>query len=136
MLVRGGRPEDPELREGAFFGPALIEVDDVDAPIVQQEVFGPVQTFEVFEDEADAIRRANATGYGLAAAVFTRDDVRARRVARAIRVSSIWFNTWGLGSQMVGGEPVKQSGYGTLNGPAGVEEFQTLKRYGLAAPRV
>jgi betaine-aldehyde dehydrogenase len=44
-LVRGGIPEEPELRDGAYFRPALIEADNVDVPIVQQEVFGPLQTF-------------------------------------------------------------------------------------------
>lgn len=77
IIVRGGPVTDPDLAGGAFFRPALIEVDRVDVPVVQQEVFGPVQTFEIFDDEADAIRRANATEFGLAASVFTADDLRA-----------------------------------------------------------
>ncbi|MGW1211197.1 aldehyde dehydrogenase family protein [Streptomyces sp. NPDC002499] len=48
VLVRGGVPDAPELRDGAFYRPSLIETDDVDVPVVQEEVFGPVQTFEVF----------------------------------------------------------------------------------------
>jgi betaine-aldehyde dehydrogenase len=134
VLVRGGVPEEPELRDGAYFRPALIEADDVDVPIVQQEVFGPVQTFEVFEDEADAIRRANATEFGLAAAVFTGDDLRARRVGRELRVSTVWLNTFGLHTQQMAGTPVKQSGYGSLAGSAAVEAFQNTKRYGTAMP--
>ena len=135
VLVRGGAPTDPRLAGGAFFRPALIEVDSVDAPLVQSEVFGPVQTFEVFEDEADAISRANATEYGLAAAVFSGDETRARRVARELRVGSVWLNTWGLGTQQLAGDPVKQSGYGSTAGSAAVETYQHLKRYGTAGPR-
>jgi betaine-aldehyde dehydrogenase len=134
VLVRGGIPEEPELRDGAYFRPALIETDHVDVPIVQQEVFGPVQTFEVFEDEADAIRRANATEFGLAAAVFSADDLRARRVGRELRVSTVWLNNFGMHTQQMAGTPVKQSGYGSLAGSAAIEAFQNTKRYGTAMP--
>jgi betaine-aldehyde dehydrogenase len=60
-------------------------VEDVSTDIVQQEVFGPVATFEVFDTEADAIGRANATEYGLAAGLFTDDINISRRVSREIR---------------------------------------------------
>jgi acyl-CoA reductase-like NAD-dependent aldehyde dehydrogenase len=135
VLVRGGVPTDPALAGGAFFRPALVEVDDVDVPLVQTEVFGPVQTFEVFDDETDAITRANATEFGLSAAVFSRDDLRARRVARELRVGSVWLNTFGLTTQLMAGDPVKQSGYGATAGAAGVEGYQHLRRYGTAEPR-
>jgi betaine-aldehyde dehydrogenase len=62
--------------------------------IIQQEIFGPVATFEVFDDENDAIERANATEFGLAAGVFTRDVDRARRVSREINAGTVWTNTW------------------------------------------
>ncbi|MDQ0778760.1 betaine-aldehyde dehydrogenase [Streptomyces aurantiacus] len=135
VLVRGGVPADPELAGGAFFRPALIEVNDVDAPVVQTEVFGPVQTFEVFDGEADAIRRANATEFGLSASVFSRDEYRVRRVGRELRVANVWLNTWGIGTQLMAGDPVKQSGYGSAAGSAAVETYQHLKRYGAAQPR-
>lgn len=134
VLVRGGPPEDPALAGGAFFRPALLEIDDVDVPVVQQELFGPVQTFEVFDDEADAVRRANATEYGLAASVFTGSDLRARRVGRAIRAGLVWFNAWALLSEHFEEAGVKQSGYGKLCGPAAIEEFQNLKVYATAEP--
>lgn len=91
--------------------------------------------YEVFEDEADAIRRANATEFGLAAAVFSRDDIRARRVGRELRAGNIWLNTWGLGTQLIAGNPVKQSGYGSTAGSAAMETYQYFKRYGTTAPR-
>lgn len=130
VIVRGGPVIDPAMAGGAFFRPALIEVDQVDVPVVQQEVFGPVQTFEVFDDETDAIQRANATEFGLAASVFTLDDVRARRVARDLRFGGIWFNTWGTMSEHFEQGGIKQSGYGTLCGPSAMSEFQHLKVYG------
>jgi len=130
ILVRGGIPDEPELRDGAYYRPSLIETDDVDVPLVQEEVFGPVQTFEVFEDEADAIRRANATDFGLAASVFTADDLRARRVGRELRMGEVWFNAHGLTTSQMAGTPVKQSGYGSFGGSAALEQFQVVKRYG------
>ncbi|MDW5327021.1 aldehyde dehydrogenase family protein [Plantactinospora sp. KLBMP9567] len=135
VIVRGGPVNDPDLAGGAFFRPALIEVDQVDVPIVQQEVFGPVQTFEIFDDETDAIQRANATEFGLAASVFTLDDLRARRVARGLRFGGIWFNTWGTMSEHFEQGGMKQSGYGTLCGPSAMSEFQHLKTYGSMAPQ-
>ena len=94
VIVRGGPVTDGPLAFGAFYRPSLIEVEDLSAPIIQQEIFGPVATFEVFDNEDDAIHRANATEFGLAAAVFTRDVDRARRVSRQINAGTVWTNTW------------------------------------------
>ncbi|MET0493307.1 MAG: aldehyde dehydrogenase family protein [Actinoplanes sp.] len=128
VLVRGGPITDGPLSNGAFFRPALLEVDQPDVPIVQQEVFGPVQVLEVFDDEHDAVRRANATEYGLAAAVFTRDRARARRVGRAIQAGGMWLNTWGRLTDEFETAGWKQSGLG-LVGPHGLEAFQKIKVY-------
>lgn len=129
VLVRGGPITDGPLSNGAFFRPVLLEVDQPDVPIVQQEVFGPVQVLEVFDDEHDAIRRANATEYGLAAAVFTRDRARARRVGRAIQAGGMWLNTWGRLTDEFETAGWKQSGLG-LVGPHGLQAFQKIKVYG------
>jgi acyl-CoA reductase-like NAD-dependent aldehyde dehydrogenase len=72
-VVRGGRITEGPLTAGSFYLPCLLEVQELDVPLVQEEIFAPVGTFEVFDDEADALRRANATQFGLAAAVFTGD---------------------------------------------------------------
>ncbi|MBP2335579.1 acyl-CoA reductase-like NAD-dependent aldehyde dehydrogenase [Saccharothrix coeruleofusca] len=130
VLVRGGQvTEGPLSSSGAFYRPSLVEVADTDARIVQEEVFGPVQTFEVFDDEADAVRKANATPYGLAASIFTGDPAQARRVGRQVRSGVVWTNTWGLLSEHFEQAGVKDSGYGYLCGPRGIEEFQVLKVY-------
>lgn len=135
VIVRGGPVTDPELAGGAFFRPALLEVERLDVPLVQQEVFGPVQTFEIFEDEADAIQRANATEFGLAASVYTHDDFRARRVGRDLRFGGVWVNTWGVMSEHFEQGGFKQSGIGVLCGPSAISEFQNIKTYATAAPR-
>lgn len=134
VLLRGGPVEDPALAGGAFYAPTVLEVDDVTSPVVQQEIFGPVQTFEVFEDEADAVRLANATDFGLGASVFSGSELRARRVAREIRAGLVWLNTWGAATEHFEAVGVKQSGYGKPWGPAALETFQNLKVYVTAEP--
>lgn len=134
ILLRGGPLDDPALAGGAFYAPSLVEVDDLDVPLVQEEVFGPVQTFEVFDDDADAIRRANATDFGLGASVFSGSELRARRVAREIRAGLVWLNTWGAATEHFEACGVKQSGYGKPWGPAALETFQDLKVYVTAEP--
>jgi len=133
VLVRGGPIEEGPLAAGAFYRPSLIEVEDLNAYIVQNEVFGPVQTFEIFEDEADAIARANATEFGLAASVFSQDASRCRRVGKAIRAGHIWMNCWGVMSEQFEQSGFKQSGMGVLCGPRAIEQFQEIKVYATAA---
>ncbi len=129
VLVRGGPVTDGPLAAGAFYRPSLIEVDDLGSPLVQEELFGPVQTFEVFDDEADAIGRANASEFGLAASVFTQDSARSRRIGKAIRAGHIWTNCWGVLSEHFEQSGFKQSGIGLLCGPRAIEEFQEVKVY-------
>jgi len=125
VLVRGGLA-DPDT---AFYHPSLLEVDDPTAPIVQEEVFGPVATFEVFESEADAVRLANVTEYGLAASIWSRDIDRPRRVGRQLRAGTVWTNTWALVADQFEEGGFGQSGLGRLNGLRGLEEFQEYKTY-------
>jgi acyl-CoA reductase-like NAD-dependent aldehyde dehydrogenase len=120
VLVKGAR-------DGAFIHPSLVEVADLDAPIVQKEVFGPVATFEVFDTEAEAVERANATEFGLAASVWTRDVDRPLRVGREIKAGTVWTNTWAVVHDMFEEGGFKQSGMGRLNGVRGLEEFQETK---------
>ena len=129
ILVRGGPVNDGPLAAGAFYRPSLIEVQDLNAPVIQEEVFGPVQTFEIFENEAEAIERANATEFGLAASVFSGDTARCRRVGKAIRAGHIWMNCWGVMSEHFEQSGFKQSGIGVLCGPRAIEQFQEIKVY-------
>jgi betaine-aldehyde dehydrogenase len=127
VLVPGGRITDGPLAKGAFFRPALLEPNSLVTPLVQQEVFAPVLSFETFSDEADALQRANATEYGLAAAVFTADRSRAHRVAQGLESGTVWINTWGIVDDVFEEGGFKQSGVGRARGVRGVEEFQQIK---------
>ncbi len=135
VLVRGGRVTDGPLAAGAFVRPSLVEVQEVDRPIVQQEVFGPVATFEVFDDEADAVARANATDFGLAASIWTRDVDRPLRVGRELDAGTVWTNTWAVIVDQMEEGGFKQSGVGRLNGERALEEFQEIKHFVHPAPR-
>jgi betaine-aldehyde dehydrogenase len=128
ILVRGAR-------DGALLRPSLVEVDDVETPIVQQEVFGPVATFEVFDTEAAAVARANVTEYGLAASIWTRDVDRPLRVAREIKAGTVWTNSWAVVHDQFEEGGFKQSGLGRLNGLRGLAEFQEIKHLVHPAPR-
>jgi betaine-aldehyde dehydrogenase len=126
-IVRGGPVSDPALASGAFYRPSLLEVEDVNTNIVQQEVFGPVATFEVFDTEQDAIDRANATEMGLAAGIFTSSLNTSRRVTREIQAGTVWTNTWAQMNDGFAEGGYKQSGIGRLRGPVAMIEFQEAK---------
>ncbi|HJZ08813.1 MAG TPA: aldehyde dehydrogenase family protein [Trebonia sp.] len=133
-IVRGGPATDGALAAGAFYRPALLEVDDINTDIVQKEVFGPVATFEVFDTETDAISRANATEYGLAAGLFTSSINISRRVSREIQAGTVWTNTWAAINDGFAEGGYKQSGTGRLRGPLAITEFQEAKTVVHAIP--
>jgi betaine-aldehyde dehydrogenase len=133
-IVRGGPATEGALGAGAFYRPTLLEVEDVNTGIVQKEVFGPVATFEVFDTEADAIARANATEYGLAAGVFTSSINISRRVSREIAAGTVWTNTWAAINDGFAEGGYKQSGIGRLRGPLAITEFQEAKTVVHAIP--
>jgi betaine-aldehyde dehydrogenase len=126
-IVRGGPATEEALAAGAFYRPALLEVEDVSTEIVQKEVFGPVATFEVFDTETDAIARANATEYGLAAGIFTSSITISRRVSRELQAGTVWTNTWAAINDGFAEGGCKQSGIGRLRGPLAITEFQEAK---------
>lgn len=123
-IVRGGPPTDAA---GAFYRPTLLEVDDVDNDLVQKEIFGPVATFEIFDTEADAVARANATEYGLAAGLFTNDVNISRRMSRELKAGTVWTNTWAAINDGFAEGGYKQSGIGRLRGPLAISDFQETK---------
>src|SRR5580692_10793903 len=133
-VVRGGPATEGTLAAGAFYRPTLLEVEDVNHDIVQKEVFGPVATFEVFDTETDAIARANATEFGLAAGLFTSSINTSRRVSREIHAGTVWTNTWAAINDGFAEGGYKQSGIGRLRGPLAITEFQEAKTVVHAIP--
>ncbi len=129
VLVRGGRPTDAALARGAFYRPAILEPEAIDVPLVQEEIFGPVLSFETFGDEAEAVERANATIYGLAAAVFAKDVDRAARIVRRMKAGTVWTNGWAVLSDAVEEGGFKSSGIGRMRGARAMEEFQEIKTH-------
>jgi acyl-CoA reductase-like NAD-dependent aldehyde dehydrogenase len=128
-LVTGGKRLDP----GYFYAPTLLTNVDPDSEIAQHEVFGPVLVVIGFDDDDDAVRIANNSIYGLAGAVFSRDQDRALAVARRIRTGSFSINGgnyFGADSPFGG---FKQSGVGREMGVAGLEEFLERKTFAVPA---
>ena len=127
VLARG-RVADGAPEGGFYIAPALFGPVDPLSPLGQEEVFGPVLAAIPFDDERDAVRIANATEYGLAAGVWTRDGDRQQRVAKAMRCGQVFINGYGAGGGIelpFGG--VRKSGHGREKGFAALHEFSWLK---------
>ena len=114
-------------QEGFFLPPTVFTNCTDDMTLVREEVFGPVMAVLDFDTEAEVIQRANATRFGLAAGVFTKDIQRAHRVIHKIKAGICWINAYGSSpAQMpVGG--YKQSGIGRENGLETIRHYTQVK---------
>jgi aldehyde dehydrogenase (NAD+) len=113
---------------GYYVAPTLLRDVPMDHRLACDEVFGPVLSAMPFEDEADAIRIANATDFGLVAGVWTQEGGRQLRMARAVQSGQVFINNYGAGGGVelpFGG--VKRSGYGREKGFEALHGFTTLK---------
>jgi len=126
VAIGGGRPK--QFGKGYYVEPTIFYDVENSARIAREEIFGPVASVIPFDSESEAIRIANDTPYGLAAAVWTRDIYKAFRVVKSLRAGIIWVNhmqptyveaPWG---------GYKQSGFGRELGPWGLEEYLETKQ--------
>lgn len=127
LLIGGTRVTEGEYAKGAYVAPTVFS-DCTDAmTIVREEIFGPVMSILAYDDEEEAIRRANASDYGLAAGVVTRDLARAHRMIHRLEAGICWINTWGESpaEMPVGG--YKQSGVGRENGLTTLAHYTRIK---------
>ena len=112
---------------GAFYPPTLLVAVEPGMPAFDQETFGPVAAVIVAKDEADAIRLANASRYGLGASVWTADRERGERIARELEVGSVFVNGFVKSDPRLPFGGVKRSGYGRELSEYGLREFVNVK---------
>jgi len=123
----GARPDDPALADGFYYLPTILDGCTTEMDAVQNESFGPVLTVETFTDEDDAVRLANDSIYGLAGAVWTDNAGKAERVARRMRMGTVWINDYHPYVPQAEWGGYKQSGFGRELGKAGLEEYRETK---------
>ncbi len=128
VLCGGERVELPgELAGGWYMRPTVIEGLGPRCRTNQEEIFGPVVTLQSFSTEEEALQLANATPYGLAGVVWTRDLQRAHRMARGIQAGIVWVNCWMVRDLRTPFGGVKQSGVGREGGWEALRFFTESK---------
>ncbi|SPC20529.1 aldehyde dehydrogenase family protein [Cupriavidus taiwanensis] len=127
-LVHGGkRPAGDVFRKGYWLEPTLLADVTAGMKIAKEEIFGPVITAERFHSEAEALRAANDTPYGLAAAVWTRDLDKGNRMSRALRFGTVWVNDYHPYFPEAPWGGYKASGIGRELARIGLDEYTELK---------
>ncbi len=115
-------------QEGYYIPPTIIVDCPTNSAVWQEEIFGPVLCIREFSTEDEAIKEANDSVYGLAAAVFSADLERCTRVGKALRVGIVWKNCCQPAFIQAPWGGIKQSGFGRELGRWGLEEFTSVKQ--------
>ena len=129
-LLCGGRPgslEDPELKGGHYWEPTVLGGCTPNMRVVREEVFGPVVVAYSFKDEADAIKKANDSDFGLAASVWSKNIKRAHRVADRLDVGIVWLNDHHRNDPSSPWGGMKDSGVGRENGIEALHEYSQTR---------
>jgi aldehyde dehydrogenase (NAD+) len=126
-VLGGGPATQSDLSGGQFVEPTIFVDVKPEMRIAREEVFGPVLSIMGFEDEAQAIRMANDTVYGLAAGVWTQNMGRAMRMSKALEAGTVWVNTYRAVSYMMPFGGMKHSGIGRESGVDAIKEFLETK---------
>ncbi len=117
---------------GYFIAPTVFAGVEHEMRISQEEIFGPVLCVIPFEDEADALRKANGTAYSLAAGVWSADIGRVHRMASGLKAGTVWINTYGYTDVRLPWGGSGESGFGREHGESAIENFTVPKAVWLA----
>lgn len=126
VVLKGEAPKGA-LEDGFFVTPSIFEVQDTKNWLIQDELFAPIVTLERFSDETDAIKRANATRFGLASSVYTHDLNRSIRVSRKLKFGTVWLNCHNRLMAEVETGGYRTSGIGRLHGVEAMNDFMETK---------
>jgi aminomuconate-semialdehyde/2-hydroxymuconate-6-semialdehyde dehydrogenase len=136
-IIYGGAPPESvgeRCRDGYFVQPTVIVGLPANCRVNQEEIFGPVVTIAPFADEAEAIRLANSTPYGLSATLWTQNLNRAHRLADRLETGTLWVNCWLLRDLRVPFGGTKQSGVGREGGTEALRFFTEPKNVCIKLP--
>jgi acyl-CoA reductase-like NAD-dependent aldehyde dehydrogenase len=128
LALKGGVMDGP----GYYFAPVVLTDVPEDNVAVEEELFGPVAPILPFADEADAIRIANNSEFGLASAVWTADEARAARMEAAVQAGAVFINDMVRSDAHISFGGIKSSGYGRELGQVGTHEFTNAKTVWIA----
>ncbi|WBF46315.1 aldehyde dehydrogenase [Serratia rubidaea] len=132
VLIGGEAPADPQLADGSYYLPTIIDGLSNDARVCQEEIFGPVLVAMSFDDEQQLVAMANDSVYGLAAGIWSRDFPRAMALAEQLETGTVWVNTYKTFSISTPFGGVKQSGLGREKGLHGIKAYMQQKSLYLA----